>query len=211
YSDLDQDGMDDDAEPTPVTETDGDSLPDYLDIDSDNDGIQDVIEGGDGELDTNGDGVIDSNDEGYADEDGDGMDDDSEPTPVTESDNDQLPDYQDIDSDNDGIFDVVEGGDGDLDTDNNGVINSDDEGFADEDGDGMEDTAELTGQTNSDGDSNPDYIDIDSDNDGIHDVTESGDGVFDTNNDGAIDSLDDGYSDTDNDGMDDDSETTDPF
>ena len=130
--------MDDDAEPTPVTETDGDSLPDYLDIDSDNDGIQDVIEGGDGELDTNGDGVIDSNDEGYADEDGDGMDDDSEPTPVTESDNDQLPDYQDIDSDNDGIFDVVEGGDGDLDTDNNGVINSDDEGFADEDGDGME-------------------------------------------------------------------------
>ena len=31
--------MDDDAEPTPVTETDGDSLPDYLDIDSDNDGI----------------------------------------------------------------------------------------------------------------------------------------------------------------------------
>ena len=75
----------------------------------------------------------------------------------------------------------------------------------------MEDTAELSGQTNSDGDSNPDYIDIDSDNDGIHDVTESGDGVFDTNNDGAIDSLDDGYSDTDNDGMDDDSETTDPF
>ena len=40
HSDLDQDGMDDDAEPTPVTETDGDSLPDYLDIDSDNDGIQ---------------------------------------------------------------------------------------------------------------------------------------------------------------------------
>ena len=79
--------------------------------------------------------------------------------------------------------------------------------MSDEDGDGMEDNAELTGQTNSDGDTNPDYIDIDSDNDGIHDVTESGDGVYDTNNDGAIDSLDDGYTDTDNDGMDDDSET----
>ena len=39
------------------------------------------------------------------------MDDDSETTPVTESDNDQLPDYQDIDSDNDGMFDA-EGGDG---------------------------------------------------------------------------------------------------
>ena len=44
----------------------------------------------------------------------DGMDDDSETTPVTDSDEDGTPDYQDIDSDNDGIFDVVEGGDGEL-------------------------------------------------------------------------------------------------
>ena len=34
----------------------------HLDIDSDNDGVFDVVEGGDGEFDTNGDGVIDSND-----------------------------------------------------------------------------------------------------------------------------------------------------
>ena len=68
----------------------------------------------------------------------------------------------------------------------------------------MDDDSELTNQRDSDGDTVPDYIDIDSDNDGIHDVTESGDGNLDTNGDGAIDSNDSGYSDSDNDGMDDD-------
>jgi len=209
YSDSDGDGMDDDSESTPATETDSDTLPDYIDIDSDNDGIQDVVEGGDGDLDTNGDGVINSGDTGYTDTDGDGMDDDSEATPVTNSDNDQVPDYQDIDSDNDGIFDVVEGGDGVLDTNNDGVLDTNDNNYIDLDGDGMFDPALLTDVTDSDGDANPDYIDIDSDNDGIHDVTESGDGNLDTNADGAIDSNDSGYTDTDGDGMDDDSEPTD--
>ena len=55
--------MNDTAETTTETNTDGDDLPDYLDIDSDNDGIQDIVEGGDSDLDTNGDGVIDANDE----------------------------------------------------------------------------------------------------------------------------------------------------
>ena len=66
-------------------DTDGDGVPDYLDIDSDNDGIRDAIEAswgveGEGELpvDTDGDG---------------------------------LPNYVDIDSDNDGLLD----GDEDLD------------------------------------------------------------------------------------------------
>ena len=57
------------------------TLPDYLDIDKDNDGIFDVVEGGDGASDTNGDGIriIDSNDTGYADADGDdGMSDNTE-------------------------------------------------------------------------------------------------------------------------------------
>ena len=69
-------------------------------------------------------------------------------------------------------------------------------------------TTRVNNQRDSDGDKVPDYIDIDSDNDGIHDVTESGDGNLDTNGDGAIDSNDSGYSDSDNDGMDDDSELT---
>ena len=98
--------MDDASESTPVTETDGDSLPDYLDIDSDNDGIFDVDEGGDGALDTDNNGVINSDDDSFVDEDGDGMDDASEATPVTETDGDDLPDYLDIDSDNDGIQDL---------------------------------------------------------------------------------------------------------
>ena len=208
YSDSDGDGMDDDSEITPITNTDNDSLPDYLDVDSDNDGIQDVIEGGDGALDTNNDGVIDATDDGYSDADGDGMDDDSEITPVTETDGDTLPDYQDIDSDNDGIQDVIEGGDGALDTNGDGVIDTNDDGYSDADGDGMSDDSEITPPLNSDGDANPDYIDVDSDNDGIYDVTESGDGSLDPNGDGAIDSNDNGYVDSDGDGMDDNSEIT---
>ena len=91
--------MDDNSELTDTPDTDGDGKPDYLDIDSDNDGIFDVVEGGDGNLDTNNDGVIDSNDTGYADVDGDGMDDNSELTPVLDSDGDGKADYVDIDSD----------------------------------------------------------------------------------------------------------------
>ena len=53
--------MSDNTESTTEPNTDGDNIPDYLDIDSDNDGIFDVVEGGDSS-DTNGDGVIDSND-----------------------------------------------------------------------------------------------------------------------------------------------------
>ena len=55
--DLDNDGISNDEEG--YGDDDGDGIPNYLDLDSDNDGIPDVIEGGDGDLDTNGDGVID--------------------------------------------------------------------------------------------------------------------------------------------------------
>ena len=150
--------MDDTSELTDVTNSNTDSTPDFQDIDSDNDGIFDVEEGGDGSLDVNGDGTIDSGDgEGYSDLDQDGMDDDAEPTPVTETDGDSLPDYLDIDSDNDGIQDVIEGGDGELDTNGDGVIDSNDEGYADEDGDGMDDDSEPTPVTESDNDQLPDY------------------------------------------------------
>ena len=98
--------MDDASELTPVTETDTDDLPNYLDIDSDNDGIQDVIEGGDGDLDTNG--VIDENDTGFADVDKDGMDDALNLHQLIRI--QSYPNY--VDSDNDGIFDVEEGGGG---------------------------------------------------------------------------------------------------
>ena len=46
---------------------DNDSVGNGLDLDSDNDGIYDSIEAGNGDLDTNGDGRIDSNDTGFVD------------------------------------------------------------------------------------------------------------------------------------------------
>mgnify|MGYP003324974643 FL=1 len=207
--------MDDDAEETTAPDNDGDTTPNYLDIDSDNDGIPDVVEGGDGDLDTNGDGQINVGDEGFTDEDGDGMDDDAESTPVTHTDGDELgdgvPDYLDIDSDNDGIFDVVEGGDGVLDTNGDGVLDTNDENYLDLDGDGMFDPALETNPLDSDGDETPDYQDLDSDNDGIFDVVEGGDGDLDVDGDGVIGcvcSEDNGYTDVDGNGMNDTAETT---
>ena len=54
--------MADNTESTTEPDSDGDGNADFLDIDSDNDGIFDVVEGGDSQFDTNGDGVIDSSD-----------------------------------------------------------------------------------------------------------------------------------------------------
>ena len=191
--DDDNDGISDVDEGT--GDSDGDGIPDYLDLDSDNDGIYDVVEGGNGDQDTNGDGVIDSNDTGFADTDNDGMADGTDGTTPPDTDGDGIADYLDIDSDNDGIFDVVEGGDGASDTNNDGVVDSNDTGYADADGDGMSDNTESTTEPNTDGDNIPDYLDIDSDNDGIFDVVEGGDGASDTNGDGVIDSNDTGYAD----------------
>ena len=99
---------------------DQDGIADYLDLDSDNDGIYDVIEGGDGNADTNGDGVIDFNDLGFSDVDMNGYNDASELTPPVFTDGDALPDYLDLDSDDDGCYDAVEAGH--LDTDDDGVL-----------------------------------------------------------------------------------------
>ena len=104
-----------------------------------------------------------------------------------DADGDGILNYLDLDSDNDGIPDVVEGGDGALDTNGDGMIDENDTGFADTDEDGMADASEDTAAPDTDGDGRPDFLDIDSDNDGIFDVDEGGDGLLDTNNDGVID------------------------
>ena len=62
----------------------------YLDLDADNDGIYDIVEGGDGGSDADNDGVVDSNDTGYADLDNDGMDDNTETTTEPDNDNTQI-------------------------------------------------------------------------------------------------------------------------
>ena len=91
-----------------ATDTDGDGIPDSLDTDSDGDGIPDATEG----HDADGDGVADTTPSG-TDTDGDGIDDAFDPdnggtpAPMPDVDGDGIPDFQDDDSDNDGVPDSV--------------------------------------------------------------------------------------------------------
>ncbi|HFB99517.1 MAG TPA: hypothetical protein ENJ53_01815, partial [Phaeodactylibacter sp.] len=108
-------------------DTDGDRIPDYLDLDSDNDGIPDLVEIGG--IDLDGDGRVDN----ITDADGDGLaatfdtDDTTDTVKISNllaegvdaknSDTDTIPDYLDLDADNDGIADIVELGGIDADGD----------------------------------------------------------------------------------------------
>ena len=181
----------------PVSNTDGDSVADYLDRDSDGDGLMDVVEAGG--ADANGDGIID----GFADVNGDGYFDGSNINylPITSTDGDGLPNYIDIDSDGDGIIDTREG----FPTNAypSVVINLDD------DGDGIFNTFDVdqggvpANYEDTDSDGIPDYIDSDSDGDGVADIIEGNDSDFD----GVADSSPSGL-DADNDGLDDTFDTT---
>jgi hypothetical protein len=196
-----------------VLNTDGDAVPDFRDLDSDNDGINDVRENGG--TDANNDGLVDGTD---ADGDGilssadgnlGGFGDMNDPLP-TDTDGDGVPNYRDLDSDNDGINDVRENGG--TDANNDGLVDG-----TDADGDGILSSADGNlggfGDTNdplptdTDVDGVPNYRDLDSDNDGINDVIEyqdtNGNGIIDgaeinldTNNDGLVDGTD-----TDGDGI----------
>jgi hypothetical protein len=180
-------------------DTDGDGVPNQHDLDSDNDGISDVIEASGNDPD--GDGVAGTgvpavNEQGIGTLlNPDDIDGDSILTPY------------DPDSDGDGIFDLVEGGN--PDTDNNGLV----DGFTDTNGDGFDDgmTMQASDLPDSDADGIPDYrdnddndndgiedaIDIDDDNDGIPDALE-GNGSVDSDADGVPDDRD---LDSDNDGL----------
>jgi hypothetical protein len=187
---------------TDETDSDGDGVPDIDDLDDDNDGILDTIEG---ENDTDGDGIVDSLDldsdndgildilesgnltatiEGRVnsniDEDGDGImeladADDSDSasegnvTPI-DTDGDEKPDFQDVDSDNDGISDLIESGvDSSNDSDNDGRV----DGSIDENG--LPTTINSTSNPlDTDSDGTPNHRDLDSDSDGISDVIEGG-------------------------------------
>ncbi len=108
-----------------------DAMPDFLDLDSDNDGLPDLHEAGvadqldsdnDGRIDISGasagaDGISDRlqriNDQTCCDVNDDGIED----AIPRNSDNADFPDYQDLDSDNDGVFDLIEAGGSDLNND----------------------------------------------------------------------------------------------
>ncbi|GGK24424.1 hypothetical protein GCM10007962_18330 [Yeosuana aromativorans] len=160
-------------------DSDNDGVEDSLDLDSDNDGIPDYIEN-QGKL------VILSG----IDADFNGLDDiyDLYANPI-DTDNDNVPDFYDLDSDNDGIYDVKESGSGLPDTDFNGVIDNVNTlvGY-----NGWDDNAETTPDSNIigytlsdlDNDSIFNYLDSDSDGDGCSDVIEAG--FSDGNNDGFL-------------------------
>ena len=195
-TDSDNDGIGDAVEKN--IDSDRDSIPDYLDTDSDNDGIPDSIEG---YIDSDGDGIMNYLD---LDSDGDGIEDRIES--YIDSDRDGIPNYLDLDSDNDGISDRIEGV---VDTDRDGFPNYID-GDSDNDGipDGIEGRVTNGIPVDSDGDGKHDYIDLDSDNDGIPDKIEKNTIIIsdykvinqplDSDGDGKPDYLD---LDSDNDGI----------
>ncbi|MGN6399256.1 MAG: hypothetical protein ACTHMD_02310, partial [Flavisolibacter sp.] len=226
---------------------DSDNRPNYRDLDSDADGINDVLEAGGDDPDGNGligTGTPAVNSDGYAnslpapliatdpDVNNDGRpndDNDLYQTPYynggggipsafnPDQDGDSRPNFLDLDSDNDGINDIIEGR---IDRDGNGVPDTqgqdaDGDGMidnkADVDRDGIADVVDfidnqygdgrsasgVSTPVNTDGvDSNPskpdtdivpDYLDLDSDNDGVFDVIEGGNSIYDQDGDGIVD------------------------
>lgn len=168
--------------------TDGDLLPDYLDLDSDNDGLNDVAEAGHTDEDNDGiigNGLPNINANGQAN-----MGNILSISNPKDKDGDELADYRDLDSDNDGLNDVEETGNGAMDADNDGIIGIGQpivnaQGQATTDASGA--ALSVTSQTrDSDNDLVADYNDLDSDNDGIHDVEEAGFTGADSDNDGII-------------------------
>ena len=105
-----------------------------------------------------------------------------------DTDGDGVADYLDLDSDNDGIYDNIEAQATASYTPPSGV---------DSDGDGLDDAYETGGLTpvDTDGDGTADYLDTDSDNDGISDTDEAGHGVSQAAIDASADSDGDGIKD----------------
>ncbi|MCB0471791.1 MAG: DUF11 domain-containing protein, partial [Flavobacteriaceae bacterium] len=248
------------------SDNDGDGILDVNDLDDDNDGILDTTEsnGSDPSGDSDGDGILNYMDPDFCTLNSHGV------CANMDTDGDGVINALDLDSDNDGIFDVIEGGatgqPSVTDADRNGRIDgaeitanvgsnglyngieifilgtgtgllnytisesSDDSDSIrdyldlDSDGDGIPDNVEaqttigyvlptgvynsygldnayLTGlvPVNTDGTDNPDYLDTDSDNEGANDTTEANITLINADADG--DGLDDatdattGYSD----------------
>ena len=218
--DDDNDGIPDVNEGSGVVDTDGDGIFDSRDLDSDNDGIGDLYESGaetetDGitlaTLDSDGDGVIDTGNEGangfddrleVGNVDGGGIDYtiSNYETTIDAGGIAGPEDFRDLDTDNNGISDLVESGRStNVDSDDDGIFEGTD---TDQDGVPDEIDAEINsfGSTllipiNQDGTGEPDFRDIDNDEDGTNDIDEVG--LTDVDMDGMLDSS----TDADNDGV----------
>ncbi|MBC7936965.1 MAG: T9SS type A sorting domain-containing protein [Rhizobacter sp.] len=215
YSDIDTDGLSQQLDGSNIgvlfsgvglglTDLDGDGIPNTIDRDSDNDGIPDAIEifGPDANNNAVIDGFVDANVDGLHDSyinatgllrtGADGNNDGRADTyPNKNHDNDGRANPYDLDSDGDGIADVIEAG------------------FADANYNGFEDAATGIGSDgwsnvirarpaplslrNTEGVGRPDYMDIDSDGDGIPDNIEG---------QSTLGYRFPAYADSDNDGID---------
>lgn len=100
-------------------------------------------------------------------------------------DNDGIVSSLDIDSDNDGIYDLVEAGYKAYDTNSDGVLNTNDNGYIDANNNGMHDTLEGLTPSDSNGNGVLDAYELDADSDTCLDVYEAG--FTDANNDGVLD------------------------
>jgi YD repeat-containing protein len=218
-NDLDNDTVLNDAENmdpngdgdySDAVDSDGDSIPDYLDTDDDNDGIPTINEDGNTgnpviTVDTDMDQIPNYLD---PDDDGDGIDTiqedlDNDGDPSNDDwDGDNIANYLDNDDDNDTVLTIDEYNNNE-DFDNDSQPNYLD---TDDDNDNVPTAFENTFDANpndgidvylldTDGDGSPNHLDIDDDNDGYITIEEddNGDGLpenDDTDSDGHPDFLD---------------------
>ncbi|MES2409988.1 MAG: IgGFc-binding protein, partial [Bacteroidota bacterium] len=163
---------------------DGDGVADQNDLDSDNDSILDLVEAQGptflalSNIDLNEDGIDDVFGTGIFPPD----------SPNADVDGDEVPNYLDLDSDNDGIHDLDEAGFNVTDADSNGVIDGGNFGT-----NGLFNTLETSPDS---GIIKPIYVLADTDADGIYNAIE-----LDSDNDLCNDVIEAGYSDSNLDGL----------
>ncbi|MFD2565613.1 beta strand repeat-containing protein, partial [Aquimarina rubra] len=181
--------------------SDTDLLEDYLDNDSDDDGCPDAIEaaGNFQFTDLNGDDSLNGGVDpstgiplvaGAGQATTSAVTNASDSSACADTDNDGVFDSVDLDDDNDGILDTVESGGIDPLTDADGdgvpVYLDDDDSPATGAGIGnLDGTVEPA--FDADGDNIPNHFDLDSDNDGIYDIIETGNAGLDSDDDGIAD------------------------
>lgn len=152
-------------------DSDGDGVFDYLDADSDNDGIPDRYEAYGTTISLT------------SDTDENGLNDAYAGLTLNDFDNDSVLNFLDLDSDNDGMFDLLESGSNATDTNLDGIIDGVVNSY------GIP-TSIAAGASinytllNTDGDSQFNFVDLDSDNDNCNDVLEAG--FQDPNQDGYL-------------------------
>jgi len=158
-------------------DSDNDGIADQDDYDSDNDSVLDFVEAQG--LNVVALSNVDANNDGIDDVFGNGL------IPA-DNDNDSVPNYLDLDSDNDGIHDLDESGSNATDANSNGIIDGTNFGS-----NGLANSLETTVDSGI-----LNYTLADTDADGIFNFLE-----LDSDNDLCNDVIEAGYSDNDGDGL----------